>query len=59
MSNNYMWHSVEKDLVAIDKGRGYEIRTLHFDKDRPNYAEARPLRYDCLMYRDKASLFRF
>lgn len=43
MSNSYMWHATEKDLVAIDKGRGYEIRTLHFDPDRPGHADARPL----------------
>lgn len=59
MSNSYMWHATEKDLVAIDKGRGYEIRTLHFDPDRPGHADAHPLRYDCLMYWTKELLFKF
>ena len=54
-----MWHVTEKDLVAVDKGRGYEIRTLHFDPDRPGHADAHPLRYDCLMYWTKELLFKF
>ena len=58
MDKNYLRHAIEKDLVAIDKGLGFEIRILHFDKDRPDHAEARPLRYDCLMTRSKTALFR-